>query len=348
MVSTAPNTTTNHSSLTPYLVCSVPGISMGIQQKLQLIHSYFLCPLSLTIAACSFLGNLLFIVAVMRLRASAHPSLIYFCSLAVSDLIWTSVQFYRCSADYFGIYHCSLRKLVHLFGSIGTLSFCGTLSNLVIISRDRFRAISRLLWYKSHMTQSLALRGAIVSWLSSLITTTTVSPIFFRSIFNIATIIYQLAGIITTVFLIVSGSIIIACHLKMYRVSRDQRNNVPQCNAQQAAAALLRERKVAKTVRLIMIAFVISYSPPLVILIILLVVGYVELYNSFSPLFRVFITLNGLLNPMICFTRNENLRRSLRDLFRCWCTALQLIKIEDPSGLEILRLCGEMNISACR
>lgn len=317
MVSTAPNTTTNHSSLSPYLVCSVPGISMGIQQKLQFIHSYFLCPLSLTIAACSFLGNLLIIVAVMRLRASAHPSLIYFCSLAVSDLIWTSVQFYRCSADYFGIYHCSLRKLVHLFGSIGTLSFCGTLSNLVIISRDRFRAISRPLWYRSHMTQSRALRGAIVSWLSSLITTTAVSPIFCRSIFNIATIIYQLAGIITTVFLIVSGSIIIACHLKMYKVSRDQRNNVPQCNAQQAAAALLRERKVAKTVRLIMIAFVISYSPPLVILIILLVVGYVELYNSFSPLFRVFITLNGLLNPMICFTRNENLQRSVRDLFRC-------------------------------
>ena len=317
MVSTAPNTTTNHSSLPPYLPCPVPGFSMEIQQKLQFINGYFLCPLSLTIATCSFLGNFLLIFAVMRQRATAHPSLTYFCSLAVSDLIWTTVQFYRCSADYFGIYHCSPRRLVLLFGSIGTVSSYGTLSNLIIISRDRFRAISRPIWYRSHMTQSRAFRDAIASWLSSLITTCAVSPIFFRSVFHITTIIYQAAWVIATVLLTVSGSIIIAFHVKMYKASRDQRNNMPQCNAQQAAAALLREKRVAKTMRLIMIAFVISYSPPLLIAIILLGIGYVEIYNSLGQLFVVFITLNGLLNPMICFTRNENLRRSLRDSFRC-------------------------------
>ena len=317
MLSNAPNITSNHSSLSPYLACPVPGISTEIQQKLQLIHSYFLCPLSLTIAACSFLGNFLLIVAVMRLRVTAHPSLIYFCSLAVSDLIWTTVQFYRCSADYLGIYHCSPRRLVLLFGSIGTVSFCGILSNLVIISRDRFRAISRPLWYRSHITQSRALRDAIVSWLSSLITACAVSPIFLRSVFQIKTIIYQAAWIIATVFLTVSGSIIIACHVKMYKASRDQRKNMPQCNAQQEAAALLREKRVAQTMTLIVIAVVISYSPPLVIPIILLLQGYFEMFNSLSHLLLIFIALNGLLNPTICFTRNENLRRSLRDLLRC-------------------------------
>ena len=185
LVSTATKTTNNHSGLPLNLACPIPGISMEIQQKLQLTHSYFLCTLSLAIATCSFLANFLLIFAVMRLRASAHPSLTYFCSLAGSDLIWTTVQLYRCLADYFGIYHCSPRRLVILFGSIGNASFCGTLSNLVIISRDRFHAISLALWYGSHMTQSCAVRDAIVSWLSSFLITSAVTPIFFRSIFQI-------------------------------------------------------------------------------------------------------------------------------------------------------------------
>ena len=317
MVSTAPNTSNNHSSLSLNLACPIHGISMEIQKKLQLTHSYFLCPLSLAIATCSFLANFLLIFAVMRLRASAHPSLIYFCSLAGSDLLWTTVQLYRCFADYFGIYHCSPKRLVILFGSIGTASFCGTLSNLVIISRDRFHATSRPLWYRSHMSQSRALRDAIVSWLSSLLITCAVTPIFFRSVFQIKTTIYQAAWIIATIFVTISGSVIIVCNIKMYKASRDQRNVMPQCNAQQAAATLRRERRVAKTMKLIMIAFLISYLPPLVILIILLFIGYVEIYNSLSQLFLIFITINGLLNPVICFSRNENLRRSLRDSWRC-------------------------------
>ena len=199
----APNTTTSHSSSLPYLACPIPGVSMEIQRQLQLIHNYILCPLSLIIATCSLLGNFFIIVSVMRLKATAHPSLTYFSSLAVSDLIWTTVQFYRCVADYFGIYHCSPRRLRILSVPLAALSFCGTLSNLIILSMDRYRAISKPLWYRTHMTQSRATRDAIISWLLSLMAACVISPTLIPSFSQTQPHLYQAAWIAFSIFVFV-------------------------------------------------------------------------------------------------------------------------------------------------
>ena len=321
MAVTAPNTTTNHSSSLPYLACPVPNVSMEIQQQLQLINSYFLCPLSLTIATCSFLGNFFLIVAVMRIKATAHPSLTYFSSLAVSDVIWTIVQFYRCSADYLGIYHCSPRRLRIFSVPLGALSFCGTRCNLIILSMDRYRAINKPLWYRTHMTQSRATRGAIITWVLSLMNACVIFPTLIPSLSQTRPFLYQGAWIVFTIFAFVCNLVIIAFHVKIYKATRGQRNNmISQCNEQQTAALLLREKKITKIVSLILITYVISYLPPFVISIILRLIGYFQLHVPLSQLFSTFLTLNGLLNPMICFVKNKNLRRSFCDLSRCRCT----------------------------
>ena len=322
MTETASNTTTNHSNWLPYLACPIPGVSMEIQQQLQLIHNYIVCPLSLTIAACSFLGNFFLIVSVMRLKATAHPSLTYFSSLAVSDVIWATLQFYRCPADYMGIYHCSPRRLRILSVPLGALSFCGTLCNLIILSIDRYRAISKPLWYRTHMTQSRATRDAIITWLLTLMTACVIFPTLMPSISQTQPYLYKASWIAFRIFVSVCNLVIIVCHVKIYKATRGQRNNIiAQRDAQQTAALEQRERKITKTLNLIIITFVISYFPPFVMTNILRLIGYVPLSTFLSQLYVVFLTLNGLLNPMICFVKNENLRRSLRDLFKCRCTA---------------------------
>ncbi|XP_029201521.1 trace amine-associated receptor 7d-like [Acropora millepora] len=322
MTEIAPNTTTSHSSSLPYLACPIPGVSMEIQRQLQLIHNYILCPLSLIIATCSLLGNLFLIVSVMRLKGTAHPSLTYFSSLAVSDLIWTTVQFYRCVADYFGIYHCSPRRLRILSVPLAALSFCGTLCNLIILSMDRYRAISKPLWYRTHMTQSRATRDAIISWLLSLMAACVIFPTLIPSFSQTQPHLYQAAWIAFSIFVSVCNLVIIVCHVKIYKATRGQRNNIiSQCDAQQTATLLQREKKITKTLTLILMTFVISYLPPFVITNILRLIGYFPLHVILSQLYVVFLSLNGLLNPMICFVKNENLRRSLRDLFKCRCTA---------------------------
>ena len=318
MTEITPNTTTNRSSSLPYLACPIPGVSMEIQQQLQLIHNYILCPLSLTIAACSFLGNFFLIVSVMRLKATAHPSLTYFSSLAVSDLIWATVQFYRCVFDYLGIYHCSPRRLRIVSVPLGALSFCGTLCNLIILSMDRYRAISKPLWYRTHMTQSRATRDAIITWLLSLMAACVISPTLIPSFSQTQPHLYQAAWIAFSIFVSICNLVIIVCHVKIYKATRGQRNNIiSQCDAQQTATLLQREKKITKTLTLIMMTFVISYLPPFVITNILRLIGHFPLHVILSQLYVVFLSLNGLLNPMICFVKNENLRGSLRDLFKC-------------------------------
>ena len=322
MTEITPNTTTNRSSSLPYLACPIPGVSMEIQQQLQLVHNYVVCPLSLTLAACSFLGNFFLIVSVMRLKATAHPSLTYFSSLALSDLIWTTVQFYRCSADYLGISYCSPRRLRIVSVPLGALSFSGTLCNLVILSMDRYRAISKPLWYRTHMTQSRATRDAIITWLLSLMTACVLFATFMPSISQTQPYFYKASWITFRIFVSVCNLVIIVCYVKIYKATRGHRNNIiSQCDAQQTATLLQRERKITKTLTLIMITFVISYLPPFVVTNILRLIGYVPLSTVLSQLYIVFLTLNGLLNPMICFVKNENLRRSLRDLFKCRRTA---------------------------
>ena len=317
MTPTTPNTTTNESSSLPYLACPVHGVSMEIQQKIQLLNSYFLRPLNLTLAICSFLAKVLLIVAVMRLRATAHPSLTLFCSLSASDLMWTLLQFYGTLADYFGIYYCSPRRLRVLTVPLRVISICGTLSNLVIISIDRFRAISRPLWYRSHMTQSRALKDVFISWLITGIVATLLVAVQFPSVFQPTDIILLSANIISPFYFAACCSVIIASHFKMYKASKDQWKNLPQCNAQQAAAARLREKKVAKTVSFLLIAFVFTHVPSFAIPLILYLTRQRRMLELLVLFYSIFMTLNGLMNPLIYFKRNESMQRSLRELFRC-------------------------------
>lgn len=92
---------------------------------------------------------------------------------------------------------------------------------------------------------------------------------------------------------------------------------MPQSGARHAAAALRREKKVAKTVGLMLIALVFTHLPALITPNVLNVLGYYKNKAPFEPFFIIFITLNGLLNPLINFARNEAVRRSLLGLFGC-------------------------------
>lgn len=230
-----------------------------------------------------------------------------------SDLMQTLLQFYGTLADYFGIYYCSPRRLQVLIVPLRVISICGTLSNLVIISIDHFRAISRPLWYRSHMTQSRALKDVFISWLITGIVATLLVAVQIPSVFQPRDIILLGANIISPFYFAACCSVIIA----MYKASRDQWKNLPQCNAQQAAAARLREKKVAKTVSFFLIAFVFTHIPYFAIPLILYLTRQREMLELLVVFYSIFMTLNGLMNPLIYFKRNGSMQRSLRELFRC-------------------------------
>ena len=86
----------------------------------------------------------------------------------------------------------------------------------------------------------------------------------------------------------------------------------------QALAILQREKKLANTVGLILIVLCCTFIPALIAPLALLLAGFesVDGLIPFRPLYRVFMTLNGFLNPLLNYGRNGNIRRAVRGLIR--------------------------------
>ena len=91
---------------------------------------------------------------------------------------------------------------------------------------------------------------------------------------------------------------------------------ITRFQARHLVAVIERERKLAITVGLILLALVFTFLLAFVTPLVLSVMEY-RSKSPFRPFFTIFITLNGILNPMINCGRNETIRRSARRLFDC-------------------------------
>ena len=305
-----PNGTTNDSSPLPYLACLVPDVSMEIQQKLRFITNSVLLPLDMTLAAMSFVSNCLLLISVVRIRTRQHPSLVLLCSLSVSDLISAAIYLYRDTRKAVHIHLCPPNSQAETY--LSRLCIFATLSNLTVISKDRFRAIHRPQWYLNHVTKSRVLKEAFTSWLLSASAVLFILGVFQllpeKSVF--------IKNIISVIFYVVCSLIIIVCYIGIFVVNRSHRKNMTRLRARHSAAVIERERKLAITVGLILLALVFTFLPALATPLVLSVMGY-RSKSPFRSFFTIFITLNGILNPMINCGRNETIRRSARRLFDC-------------------------------
>ena len=302
-----PNRTTNHSNPLPYLACLVPDVSLETQNKLRFISNSVLLPLDLTLAVLSFFTNFLFLVAVARIKTRQHPSLTLFCSLSATDLIWAMLCCFRGVKKSLHEHLCPPQRDEETFVAI--LCIFSTLTNLAVISDDRYRAVSRVMWYVSHMTRSRAGKKAFFSWLGSITLTVMV---FFLPVSKVKTIIGGIFGIACSL-------IIIFCHVRIFVTNRAHRKRMPQSGASHAAAALRREKRVAKTLGLILVLFVCTLLPALAVPVVLNALGYTGSKGPFRLFFTILLTFNGLVNPTINFRRNEAIRRSVCGMFGCEC-----------------------------
>ena len=81
---------------------------------------------------------------------------------------------------------------------------------------------------------------------------------------------------------------------------------------------LKREKKIANTVGLILVVFCLFFLPAVIAPIILFHFGVApnEIVHL-RPLYYIFSTLNGFLNSLVNYGRNENVRRAVSSLIRC-------------------------------
>ena len=194
--------------------------------------------------------------------------------------------------------------LLNFKRSVIALCFVATMGNLAIISRDRYLAVSKPWWYRSHVTRSRVFKQASVVWIFSAV----LAILKYHGL--------QLFRVLIFPFYFICICGIISSYIGIFIANRRQRVAVQQ-HGNQMLANLRREQKLAKTVGLILLVLCFSFIPALISPLISAALGFSQVkFDPFKPFLYIFVTLNGLLNPLLNYGRNSGVRRAVRQLIR--------------------------------
>ena len=295
----------NTSSGFPYEPCLMPNLPETQQQQMRDFTNYFVRPFGMLIALLSFVSNSLVIIAVARKKSLQQPSMLMLSSLAVTDLIYAPYSLIRDVTTLTQEHMCSIDQSDESH-SMSVLCLLATLTNVAVISRDRYLAVRKPWWYRHHVTKSRAMRMICVVWF---ITITITLLIYLRSEFQIQFIPSGI--IISFVFYFVCFFVIGLSYLGIVL-----KKNQPR-DALQVNGVLEREKRLANTVGLILLVLFITFLPGLLSPLALHLVG-LRYVSAFEPFYIILLLLNGLLNPLVNFGRSREMRRGLGELFKCF------------------------------
>ena len=296
----------HNSSQFLYQDCLIADLSIDTQLQLLNIGKYVFRPLSFILAFSSFVLNTLVIIAVARTKSLQYPAMVMICSLAVTDAI-LPLNFMQKNIEALTFERRTCPN-VHpgpVQTAASALCIQATLGNLAVISRDRYLAARSPWWYRNHMTKSRAFKVVCIPWCISVVSAV---AIFLSGTF--AGVYKRLAHTLMLA-LFASYFIIIMFHyLRIYF-----RKTVEVGNPNDAL--LKREKRLTNTVAGILLILVLTYFPALLVPFVLSAKGLYKNSLPFRPFYVVFIQLNGVLNPLLNLGRSRNMRKAIRDLFKC-------------------------------
>ena len=226
------------------------------------------------------------------------------CSLAVTDIIFPLCSMYRYIEVFTHEHQCLASHAQHpLYFAIGGLCTVATLGNLAVISRDRYLAVRRPVWYRNHMTISRAFKTVCLPWLISVV----YAVIMYLSMRFGG--VYAPVGLAFVLLFFPFYVIVIAfCYLSIYCRKNIQVGNLND-------PFLKREKRLANTVNWILSILVLTYFPGILCAGVLVAKGLNNL--PFRPYYVIFMKLYGALNPLLNFSRIKKMRKAIRDLLRC-------------------------------
>lgn len=298
------NQSTNFSNF-PYQTCLMPNLPADLQHQIRDISNHMVVPLNTLLAVMSFISNALVFITVTRTKSLQHPSLLMLCSLSISDLIWALFTLVRNSFTLLHPYMCLKESIEKTCFSI--LCYLATLSNLAMISRDRYLAMSRPMWYRNHVRRSSTrvVKATLLTWLSSLFTTLIV---YILNKTATSTYSVKIIFIIIFLFYVVCIVMILLNYIRLFMANRRHSRNL-RIRAGNKRSAAEKERKLTQIVSVILICFVFSFLPALISPVIIVALGLP--LNPFRPLNYLLLTFNGLLNPLLNYGRNREIRKAM-------------------------------------
>ena len=305
-----PRNKTISSSNSPYQACLIPSLPEDLQHQVRDISNYIVVPLDMLLAVMSFVCNTLVFITITRTKSLRHPSLLMLCSLSITDLLWALTTVITKLFVLLDPHMCPKVSREEL--CIGIFCFLATLSNLAVISRDRYLAISRPAWYRGHVSRSRArvVRATLFSWLSSMLTSLIVYAIFKTEISYFKPVI----SILIFLFYVVYILIILFNYVKFFIANRQHSRNM-RMQLGNMRVAVEKEKQLSRAISLILLCFLFSFLPAVISPV---VVKALKLpIRPFQAFMSLLFTLNGLLNPLLNCGRNREIRRAMLHILRC-------------------------------
>ena len=317
--------------------CLLSSIPKDKRHTLFDVAYFVFLPLDTLLAVLSLICNSLIVASILRTRRIQRPSLILLCSLSMTDLIWAVFVVYKNIQALTSEDICpkELKGRAEWFTYL--TSGLSTLGNLAVISFDRLLAMSKPLWYRTRVTRLRAIKQILLVWLLS-----GISAGFEAGSHSFPSLEFLKQRIILFWY-VACSSTIICCYLGILIANRRHRVALAHYNGEMHAT-MTREKRVANTVGLILMALCFTFLPAMLTPVVLLHLGYSR--NDTMPLrlfYTILVTLNGLLNPLLNYGRNEEVRTGVKMIIRCQC----LTRDQQHSRLEDNRQ-RRINLSALR
>ena len=296
------------------------------------LHVILLCSVVLVLAAIIVAGNSLVIASVISNRRLQSKTSAFITSLAVCDLIIGLVLMPLIvvsntlgPAVQNGLDYC------HVTISVAIMLMFNSVANLGAVTFDRFLAVVVPLRYKSIMTKRVIVPIIAFVWIFSTVFgfipfmgwRTVVKPkpgsgLFCQVPLNLAPgyiITVCVVGFLPSIFVLVAYlKIFQTAYLHEIRIAAAI-NSVLR-NQTELKLNMIKEMKAAKMVALVLGAFIISWAPLYIIMIV--DIAMKNAVNSYIYAGGViFATLNSALNPVIYASMNSEFRDTFRALIQC-------------------------------
>ena len=273
---------------------------------IQIIITTATCPLTILL-------NILVILAVKKTRRlQSKPNILLACLAATDAFIGLTAQPSSILVEVFRLIDMtSLAQKIRLnfHNRVLLAGITNSLIHLMLVTFERLVAIKFTIHHPFLITDKYIMVSVASFWIIVLCT-------------------LALRYIIPNVVLFTVGSLVVICiifiaisYVILYRETlRHKKRIKTEQIAQQEVETFLKENKALKTTVYVVGSLVLCFTPSLLLLVSIVVKRLSLVANSvsFVSFCRVLVMLNSLLNPLIYFWRDKEMRKLVLPFFsRC-------------------------------